>query len=152
MIARLGSWLAGSRAELRLVFRITLAGLISFGLGHLVGLAQSYWAVLTSVLVVQASVGGSLKTGFDRMLGTLGGAVWGAIVALAIPHDEIASLALAVAVAIAPLALLVAFRPAFRVAPVTAIIVLLGGVGQAAGPLEAAASRTLEIESLTIVD
>jgi uncharacterized membrane protein YccC len=76
--------------ELRLALRTTLAGLITFGLGLGLGLPQAYWAVLTSVIVVQASVATSLKAGADRMLGTVAGAVWGVIVTLTIPHQQLA--------------------------------------------------------------
>ena len=70
----------------RLALRATLAGLVTFALGHVLKLPQAYWAVLTSVIVVQASVATSLKAVVDRMLGTVAGAIWGGIVTLVIPH------------------------------------------------------------------
>jgi uncharacterized membrane protein YccC len=145
MNATVRVWLGHHRAYLRLALRVTVAGLLSFALGHLLGLPQAYWAVLTSVIVMQSSVGGSVKATLDRLLGTLGGAVWGVVVASAIPHTGTISLGLALAASLAPLALLVAFRPAYRVAPITAIIVLLSSRTQEAGALASAVARVLDI-------
>ncbi|MDB5411197.1 MAG: hypothetical protein JWL84_6109 [Rhodospirillales bacterium] len=149
--APLGAWLGSHRAELRLGLRITIAGLLTFALGHLLGLAQSYWAVLTAVIVMQASVGGSLKATLDRFVGSLGGAAWGVVVSLAIPHETILSLGLALAVALVPLGLLTALRPTYRVAPITAIILLLTPLNQEAGPVLSAAHRMMEIGLGSIV-
>jgi uncharacterized membrane protein YccC len=141
----LGAWLASHRAELRLGLRITVAGLLAFVLGHLLGLAQSYWAVLTAVIVMQASVGGSLKAMLDRFVGSLGGAAWGVVVSLAIPHADVPSLGLALTVALVPLSVLTALKPTYRVAPITAIILLLTPLSQEAGPLLSAVHRLTEI-------
>src|SRR5579872_3773955 len=85
MIGKAGDWAARHRAEMALSLRITAAGLIAFALGEALGVQQVYWAVLTTTIVMQASVGGSLKATLDRLVGTAAGGVWGAITA-AIPH------------------------------------------------------------------
>ncbi|HWI28714.1 MAG TPA: FUSC family protein [Stellaceae bacterium] len=139
------AWLRRHTAELRLALRMTASGLLAYALAELLGLAQGYWAVFTAVIVVQASVGGSLKAGIDRLLGTLGGAFYGALVGLIIPHAEPFSRGATLAVAVAPLALLAAMRASFRIAPVTAIIVLLSTSGGEAGPFAAAVARVSEI-------
>jgi uncharacterized membrane protein YccC len=149
--AKLGAWLSARRGELRLGLRITIAGLLTFVLAHLLGLAQSYWAVLTAVFVTQASVGGSLKAMLDRFVGSLGGAAWGVVVSLAIPHADVASLGLALTAALVPLSLLTAIKPTYRVAPITAIILLLTPLSQEAGPLLSAVHRMLEIGLGSIV-
>src|SRR6266851_7223299 len=113
--------------------------------GASLGTAQGYWAVVTSVIVMQASVGGSLKAGLDRMLGTVAGAIWGVSVTLAIPHHDTLTLGLTLAVALTPLALVAALKPNYRVAPVTAIIVLLSTTGVQLGPVRYAIDRVLEI-------
>jgi uncharacterized membrane protein YccC len=138
-------WLQSRTGELRLALRTTLAGLITFAFAHVLKLPQGYWAVLTSVIVMQASVGGSLKAGFDRMLGTVAGAIWGVSVTLAIPHRDTLTLGLTLAVALAPLALVAALKANYRVAPVTAIIVLLSTTGVQLGPVNYAIDRVLEI-------
>jgi uncharacterized membrane protein YccC len=142
---RIGSWLAGRGGEMRLALRTTLAGLVTFALAQLFQLPQGYWAVLTSVIIMQGSVGGSLKASVDRMIGTFAGAIWGVAVTLAIPHHDIATMTLALALALGPLALVAALKPSFRVAPVTAIIVLLSTTSLQAGPVSYAIDRVLEI-------
>ena len=119
-------WFFRHRIELGLSLRMTVAGLLSFAAAHLLQTPQTYWAVLTAVIVTQTSVGGSLKATLDRLISTLGGAGWGVAVTAAIPHSGVVATGIALAVGLVPLSLLVAFRPSYRVAPVTAAIVLLG--------------------------
>lgn len=140
-----GAWLRRHGAELRLSARVTVAGLAAFALAELFHLAQGYWAVLSAVMVIQSSVGGSLKASLDRFIGTFGGAVLGAAVALLIPHQNLLVLGLALLVAIGPLALLASVNASFRIAPVTAVIVLLGTSSQQTGPLGSALARVIEI-------
>jgi len=135
----------GLVGPLRLALRTTLAGLLTFALGHVLKLPQAYWAVLTSVIVVQASVATSLKAVVDRMLGTVAGAVWGVIVTLVVPHHDQVALGATLVLALAPLALMAALRPSFRVAPITAVIVLLSTTGVQLGPVHYALDRVLEI-------
>ena len=137
-------WLAQHRPEAGLTVRMSAAGLITFAVAHLFGLTQIYWAVLTAVFVTQASIGGSLKAMVDRLIGTIGGAGWGVAVTLTLPHRSMLSTGLALAIALVPLAAVVAFRPGYRIAPVTAVIVLLAYPDQT-GIVEAALDRVLEI-------
>jgi uncharacterized membrane protein YccC len=138
-------WYLRHQAKLQFGLRMTLAALFSFALGEALGMAQTYWAVLSSVIVTQGSVGGSLRVAVNRLIGTVGGAIWGAAVALAVPHASPLPLGAALLAAIGPLAVLTAFRPDYRVAPITAIIVLMGASGQQAGPMASAISRVFEI-------
>ena len=103
------------------------------------------WAVLTAVIVTQASVGGSIGASLEYVLGTLAGAIYASFVALLIPHTTPLATAGVLALSIAPLAYAAAFSKVFRVAPFTAVIVLLlaGQFGQ--GPLAAATTRLLEV-------
>jgi uncharacterized membrane protein YccC len=143
--APLMNWASGHKPQLRLSLRITVASLATFAIGHLLGLTQSYWAVLTALIVSQASVGGSLKAARDRFVGSLGGAAWGVAVSLGVPHATIWGLALTVTLALAPLALVTALNSAYRIAPVTAVILLLTPTSQHAGTLATATGRLLEI-------
>ena len=74
-------WLLAHRAELQHALRVGIAAIISLYVVHLLNLTQGYWTILTAVLVVQSSVGGSMKFAVDRMIGTVGGAVYGAVIA-----------------------------------------------------------------------
>ncbi len=144
----MGPLLGGLRrrsTELRMALRTTAAALIAFVVARMLQLPQAYWAVLTSVIIIQASLGGSLKAGVDRLLGTFAGAIWGVVVTLAVPHRDSLALAGALALALAPLALVAALKPAYRVAPVTAVIVLLSTTGVQLGPVHYAIDRVLEI-------
>jgi hypothetical protein len=40
---------------------------------------QGYWAVFSAIIIMQASVGGSVKATINRVIGTIGGAVAGSI-------------------------------------------------------------------------
>jgi len=144
-------WLERWRPQLRLGVRITIASLATFAIAELLGLAQSLWAVLTAVIVTQASVGGALKAGVDRFVGSIGGAVWGVAVVLVLPHEGAANRVVALGVAVAPLAVVAAINPAYRVAPATAVIIVLAPVTQADGAVQAAIQRTLGVGLGSIV-
>ena len=124
---------------------MTLSGLAAFAAASALDLAQGFWATITALIVTQSSVGGSLKAAWDRLLGSVFGAVYGAAVAFAFPHAHGWSRAVALVMAVAPLSVMAAFSASFRVAPVTAIIVLLTPTGTILGPLGFAADRVLEI-------
>ncbi|QRM31752.1 FUSC family protein [Microvirga sp. VF16] len=138
-------------AELKLALRVTIAGTLAFAITRIFDLPQGYWAVITAVVVMQASVGGSLKAAIERFSGTLAGAIFGGFVAAFVPHGSPLSLGLAIVVALFPLALLAAVKSAFRVAPITSLIMLLPPTGQAIGPLASALDRVLEITLGNIV-
>jgi uncharacterized membrane protein YccC len=137
---RLRIQLRDLRPQLRLCLRVTVAALVSFVLGKSLSIPfGGLWAALTAVVVTQVSVGGSLKATIEYLTGTLGGAVYaGAIVAL-VPHANEVSLLVALAIAVAPLALLAAINPNFRVGPMTAVFVVVGS------SVESAVYRVLEV-------
>ena len=125
----------GREAEIRLAIRVTVAAAGAYAVARLVALPQGYWAVITAILIMQTSLGGSLKAAIDRLGGTLAGAVYGAVVSIFIPHSTFATLTAAIAVATGPMAMLAAINSSFKIAPVTALIVLLPTPGNAAPPL-----------------
>ena len=143
--AKPAAWLRRRRAEMRLALRITVAGLLAFAFAHLWDLRQGYWAVLTAVIVVQANVGGSLKAATDRLFGTLAGAAYGVLVATLLPQGDALWRGLALVLLLVPLAVAAALRPGLRVAPVTAIIVLLGSASQTIGLFPSAIERVIGI-------
>ena len=130
------------RPQLRLCLRVTIAAMLSFVLGKSLSIpVGGLWAALTAVVVTQVS----LKATIEYLTGTLGGAVYaGAIVAL-VPHANEVSLLIALAIAVAPLALLAAINPNFRVGPMTAVFVVVGSSVTHAGPVESAVYRVLEV-------
>ena len=138
-------WAATNAAALRLCFRMTVAGLLAYVLAELFALPQGYWAVFSAIIIVQASVGGSIKATTDRLIGTIGGAVAGGAVAYLLPHTSVLSLGVALVIALVPLALVAALWPNYRIAPLTAVIVLLTPGAQQLGPLDSAFHRIVEI-------
>jgi uncharacterized membrane protein YccC len=50
-------WIAAHHAGITLSLRIAVAGLIALAICELLGVRQVYWAVLTALIVIQASVG-----------------------------------------------------------------------------------------------
>jgi uncharacterized membrane protein YccC len=150
----LSGWLEriGARqAELKLALRVTIAGTLAFVITKAFNLPQGYWAAITAVVIMQASVGGSLKAALERFLGTLAGAIYGGAIAALIPHSSPSGIVLTMILGLFPLALLAAIKPSFRVAPVTSLIMLLPLTGQAIGPLAAAIDRVAEITLGNIV-
>ncbi len=141
----LARFLTRQRPRLTQSLRMTAASLATFLLAESLGLPQAYWAVITALIVTQSSVGGSLKAALDRFLGSVLGACYGGAVAFALPHHGGASTVIALVVAVAPLTVAAAVSAGFRIAPITAIIVLLSTTGSTLGPLAFALDRILEI-------
>ncbi len=125
---------------------MTVSAVAAFSLGRVLAVPlHGLWAVLTAVIVTQASLGGSISASLEYVLGTLVGAIYASLVALLIPHTTPLATAGVLALSIAPLAYAAALSKMFRVAPFTAVIVLLlsGQFGE--GPLTAAAIRLSEV-------
>jgi len=148
---RITGKIGASQAEMKLALRVTIAGTLAFAITKVFNLPQGYWAAITAVVIMQASVGGSLKAAVERFVGTLAGAVYGGAIAAFVPHGSPLGTAVAMILSLFPLALLAAVKPSFRVAPVTALIMLLPPTGQAIGPLAAAIDRVVEITLGNIV-
>jgi uncharacterized membrane protein YccC len=124
---------------------MTVAGLLAYVLAELLALPRAYWAVFSAIIIVQASVGGSVRATIDRVIGTIGGAVAGGAVGCLLPHDSALSRGVALVIALVPLTLVAALRPNYRIAPLTAVIVLLTPGAQQLGPLGSAFDRIFEI-------
>src|SRR5205823_13289947 len=140
----LGS-LRGRKTQLALAVRLAVAAVAAYAIAQALHLMLPLWAVLTSLIVTQMSVGRSLKATRDYMLGTVGGAIYGGAIAVLIPHSgEVGLLALLV-LAVAPLAFIAAVNPSLNAATVTAVIVLLVPEMSHANPLDSAIDRVMEV-------
>lgn len=131
------------RVQLAQSLRVATASVVALVVAQLMGLPLPLWAVLTAVIVTQLSVGRSLKTTADYLMGTVGGAIYGGAVALVLPHQSEMALLGVLMVAVAPLALFAALRQNMNVVPITAIIVLL--LPQSNSPVYSAIYRVLEV-------
>jgi uncharacterized membrane protein YccC len=139
------AWLRSRKVELGLGLRVTVAAMGALAIALAFGLTLPLWAVLTSIIVTQMSVGRSLKATRDYLIGTVGGALYGAAVAILIPHNGEGALLAVLVLAVAPLAFIAAVNPSLNVATVTAIIVLLLPIMNHAGVLDSAIDRVLEV-------
>src|ERR1700743_2627408 len=138
-------WLSSRKVELGLGVRVTVAAMGALVIALALGLKLPLWAVLTSIIVTQMSVGRSLKATRDYLVGTLGGAIYGGAVAVLIPHSGEVTLLVVLVLAVAPLAFVAAINPSLNVATVTAIIVLLLPAMNHGDPLDSAIDRVLEV-------
>src|SRR6185369_3524454 len=137
--------LKARKVELGLGVRVTVAALGALAIAMALGLKLPLWAVLTSLIVTQMSVGRSLKATRDYLTGTVGGAIYGGAVAILIPHSGEAGLMALLVLAVAPLAFVGAINPSLTAATVTAVIVLLVPAMHHANPLDSAIDRVMEV-------
>jgi uncharacterized membrane protein YccC len=143
---RLRETVSAYRSQLRFSLRMTAAGLLALIVAQSLALPlHGLWVVLTAVVVTQMSVGGSLRATIEYTIGTLGGAVYAAAIGVLVPHAGTIAQGVVLAVTIGPLAFAAAINPNFRVAPFSAVLVLLlsGQIGE--GPIESAFTRFLEV-------
>ena len=125
-----------------------VAVLAAYVLYATLDLPQGYWAVFTTLIVMQASIGGTVGASIDRMYGTVLGALVGGGAAglrtLSPFGLSPAGLGVALVLSAGVTAYVAMLRPNMKVAPVTAAIMLLSASGKL-GPLHAAAYRVVEI-------
>ena len=140
----LGS-LRGRKTQLALAVRLAVAAVAAYAIARALHLMLPLWAVLTSLIVTQMSVGRSLKATRDYMLGTVGGAIYGGAIAMLIPHSGEGGLLALLVLAVAPLAFIGAINPSLSAATVTAVIVLLVPAMNHANPLDSTIDRLFEV-------
>ena len=128
-----------------LAFRLTAAALLALWLAHRLKVALPLWSVLTALIVTQISLGRSLKATLDYFAGTVGGVLWGACIAVLIPHATEGSLLLVLLLALAPLAFAAALYPPLSVGPITAAIVVLLPEMMHTSPIDSATERISEV-------
>jgi len=133
------------KTQLALAVRIAAAAVAAYAIAVALHLLLPLWAVLTSLIVTQMSVGRSLKATRDYMLGTIGGAIYGGAIAVLIPHSGEGSLLALLVLAVTPLAFIASLNPSLNSATVTAVIVLLLPTMHHANPLDSAIDRVMEV-------
>src|SRR5712672_2881445 len=139
------AWVHDHRVQFALGLRVTVAALLTLWLSQLLQVPLVLWTVLTAVIVTQMSVGRSLKATIDYLVGTIGGAIYAGAVAVLVPHTDEIGLLVALALAIAPLALVAAINASFNAAPFTAVLVVLAPTIIHVSPVESAFYRVLEV-------
>jgi len=134
------------RAQLRFSVRVTAAAISALLIAQFFALPlRGLWVVLTATVVTQLSIGGSLGAGLEYVLGTLGGALYGGIIGVLIPHATLPAQIGVLALSVAPLAFAAALNQNFRVAPFSAVLVLLISDQLGEGPIQSALTRLAEV-------
>jgi uncharacterized membrane protein YccC len=131
--------------ELGLCFRVAVSAVLTLVVSHLLNLRLALWAVLTAVILTQMNVGRSLKATTDYLLGTLGGAIYAGAVGALVPHNSEIALSGALAITLAPIALIAAANARFSAAPFTAVMVFLAPTITHLGPIASAFERVIEV-------
>lgn len=112
------------KAHLRHALKTGLASVLALVLSTALGFTQGLWAVVTVAIVMQARLGGSLRVGWTRFLGTFMGAVIAAFFGSLAGQSHLGLVA-ALFCASAVTAYLAFAHESFRMAGVTAAIILL---------------------------
>ncbi len=75
------TWPRAERRELVHSVRTTVAAVVSLLLARLCKLPESYWAAITTMIVMQSTLGAALSVSKQRLAGTALGAAMGALLA-----------------------------------------------------------------------
>jgi uncharacterized membrane protein YccC len=143
---RLATWrqaIVERTAQWRLAVRLVVAGGVALGVAKGLALPQGYWSVITAIIVIQSNVGGSLKAARDRLIATFLGAAAGLAAVSVMPRTGAGGVA-AFLLALMPTALAAAASPTYRIAPITAAMMLLS-VSTTLTPFELGIDRVIEI-------
>jgi len=138
---------AVDRIQLKHALKSTLAAVAAMGLTEALGLKQGYWAVITSLLIMQTNLGGSIAAGWSRLLGTSAGAAIGVVCLILLGHGPV-SLGTGVLLTVLICSGAKMLRESSRLAGVTATVIIMLGANAGNGPLDAARlgfDRFLEI-------
>jgi len=122
--------------------RIAAAATVSFLAASAFGLAESYWAPITTMIVVQSTLGAAFKISIERLAGTALGAFLGALSAASVGSGVVwfgAGIFLLGLIC----ALLHLDRTAYRFACITLAIVML--VGHLQRPWVVATHRFVDV-------
>jgi uncharacterized membrane protein YccC len=143
-VIQIKRWVAAGLTKVWLehILRTTIAATLSFVAARALGLGEAYWATISTIVVLQSTVGAAWTISMQRFAGTALGAATGALLVARFGPS-----ALAYAGALLLLGLICALlrldRPAYRFAGITAAVIML--VGRPQGAWTAALHRSLEV-------
>jgi uncharacterized membrane protein YccC len=132
-----------SSRHVKHALKTALASVSAYALTTLFSLPQGYWAVISVIVVMQTNLGGSVRAGVNRVIGTAVGAAMGLACLYTMGSGSMA-LGVGVGLTILVCAYFVHLHESFRMAGLTAAIIILMG-GQADSYLRIALMRFLEI-------
>jgi uncharacterized membrane protein YccC len=71
----------------RFAARMTASGLAAYAVAEILHVPlNGLWVIITAIVVTQMSAGGSLRATLEYIIGTVGGAVYAAIIGVLIPQ------------------------------------------------------------------
>lgn len=112
------------RAAYFQALRVMIACAVTYSTTQIAGLHQGFWAIFTVLLVMQGSVGATLRAAIDRLIATIAGAIMGGVaVLLAPPGPLYTGISLVIVAGITSVA--ASLNPRLRVAGLTAAVVML---------------------------
>ncbi|TVM32810.1 FUSC family protein [Oceanidesulfovibrio marinus] len=116
-------------AQVRHALRVGVAAVLTYVIAEVTQMEEGYWAVISAIIVMHATMGRSLNAGWSRIIGTGIGASLSAI-AVSILGQTPLSLGLAIFLTLLVCGYLTYLHEAFRMACITAGIVILVGADQ----------------------
>lgn len=122
--------------------RTAVAAMVSLLVARLFHLPETYWAAISTLIVMQSNLGAALPTSAQRFIGTAVGAIFGGFVATYFPANVAAFGVAVFAIGVVCAALKVE-RAAYRYASITLAIVML--VPRAANEWVVAMHRFCEV-------
>ncbi|GGC93722.1 FUSC family protein [Undibacterium terreum] len=129
-------------ATLRQVLKALVAAALAWVAADALHLPQAHWAVISTLVVVQGTLGTTVRAGRDRVLATAFGAAAGTLASLA--HSWSWPMPVLLIAALGPAVLLASMRRDFRTAPIAAMIVI-SSISSHVSPVGAALLRVAEI-------
>jgi len=117
-------------AHVRHGLKTALATILALAAARAMGLHFGYWAALSAVIVMQVSVADSVQMGWYRVTGTAIGAAMGVAAITAFPDTALMN-SLALFLAVGLCAFMTRYNSRYRMAAITATIVIMASAGQA---------------------
>lgn len=135
-----GAW---RDVDWRHALRLSIAVVVAFTISTAFHLPESFWAVMSALIVVRPTAGSTLGAGWDRVRGTMSGTVIG-LAGVWLHHAGLGTQSSTVGI-IAIVAFLSAIVPTMRAAPISALIILTSGGIAGHSALDVAGLRAIEI-------
>jgi len=125
-MANARNWLSATLNRQALVHsaRTAVAAFVSLAVARVFRLPEAYWAAITTLIVMQSTLGGALEVSWKRFEGTALGACVGALVASCIPPGVLVFAGTVFAIGLLASALHLD-RTAYRFASITLAIIML---------------------------
>ena len=120
------SWIVSgfNRPALVHSIRTAVAATVSLAVARLLHLPEDYWAAVTTLVVMQSTLGAALNVSWKRMVGNALGALVGAVVTAFLPTSVLLFGAIVFALGLVSAALHLD-RSAYRFAGITLAIIML---------------------------